>query len=102
MDDIILAKKLRSKGRITISGKLFKAFQRAKIKGLIRNGVFRVKKYDFTKYGSIRIFKSRIINEIKSKGNNFSYEKSRIIIQGYSNDGKKIMLTQFFTIQRTS
>jgi hypothetical protein len=43
-----------------------------------------------------------MVNEVKSKGINFPYEKSRIMIQGYSNDGKKMMLTQFPTIQRAS
>jgi hypothetical protein len=43
-----------------------------------------------------------MINEIKGKGTNSPYEKSRMMIQSYSNDGKKMMLTQFLTIQRAS
>jgi hypothetical protein len=43
-----------------------------------------------------------MINEIKGKGTNFPYEKSRMMIQGYSDDGKKMVLTQFPTIQRAS
>jgi hypothetical protein len=43
-----------------------------------------------------------MVNEVKSKGTNSPYEKSRIIIQGYSNDKKKMVLTQFPTIQRAS
>jgi hypothetical protein len=43
-----------------------------------------------------------MVNEIKSKGTNSSYEKSRMMIQNYSNDGKKMVLTQFPTIQRAS
>jgi hypothetical protein len=89
MDNIILAKKLRQKERITTSGKPFETFQRAEIEGLIGNGVFRVKRYDFTKYNGIRIFKSRIINEIKGKSTNSPYEKLRMIIQSYSNNKKK-------------
>jgi hypothetical protein len=58
--------------------------------------------YNFTRYGGIRIFKSRMVNEIKGKGTNFSYEKSRMVIQGYSDDGEKMVLTQFLTIQRAS
>jgi hypothetical protein len=43
-----------------------------------------------------------MVNEIKGKGTNFPYEKSRMVIQGYSNDGKKMVLTQSLTIQRAS
>jgi hypothetical protein len=93
---------LRQEGRITTSGKPFEAFQRAEIEGFIGNGVFRVKRYDFTKYGGIRIFKSRMVNEIKGKGTNSPYEKLRMVIQGYSDDGKKMVLTQSSTIQRAS
>jgi hypothetical protein len=94
MDDVILAKKLRQKKRITTPGKPFETSQQAEIEGLIENGVFRVKKYDFIRYNGIHIFKSRIINEIKSKSTNSPYEKLRMIIQNYSNNGEKMVLTQ--------
>jgi hypothetical protein len=89
MDDDTLAKKLRRDGKITTSGKPFKESQRIEIEALIGNGVFRIKPYDPIKYGKFRIFKSRIVNEIKGKATNFPYEKSRIMIQSYSDDGKK-------------
>jgi hypothetical protein len=41
------------------------------------------------------------MHEIKGKNNKF-YKKSRWIIQGYNNRGKKSILTQFPTIQRMS
>jgi hypothetical protein len=60
--------------------------------------MFRFKQYDFIKHKNIRIFKSRIINEIKDKTINASYEKFRLVIQGYSNEGKVIILKQNPTI----
>jgi hypothetical protein len=98
MDDDALAKKLRRNGKITTPGKPFEEFQRIEIEALISNGVFKIKPYDSIKYGKFRIFKSRIINEIKGKATDFPYEKSRMVIQGYSDDGKKMVLIQFFTI----
>jgi hypothetical protein len=93
MDDDTLAKKLRRDGKITTSGKPFKEFQRIEIEALIGSDIFRIKLYDSIKYGKFRIFKSRIVNEIKGKATDSLYEKSRIIIQGYSDNGKKMVLT---------
>jgi hypothetical protein len=98
MDNDALAKKFRRNGKITTFGKLFKNSQRIEIEALIDNGVFRIKPYDSIKYGKFRIFKSRIVNEIKGTTTNSPYEKSRMMIQGYSDDGKKMVLIQFFTI----
>jgi hypothetical protein len=42
--------------------------------------MFRFKQYNSVKYKNIRVFKSRIINEIKGKTINASYEKFRLII----------------------
>jgi hypothetical protein len=58
--------------------------------------------YNLIKHGGIRIFKSRIMNEIKGKGTDKFYEKSRFVIQGYGNDGKLFVLTQSLIIQRSS
>jgi hypothetical protein len=63
---------------------------------------FRFEQYNPTKHDGIRIFKSRIVNEIKGKGINKPYEKSRFVIQSYNNDGKLLMLTQSPIIQRSS
>ena len=49
----------------------------------------------------MRIFKSRIVNEVKGKTTT-PYEKSRLVVQGYADDGKEIVLTQSPTIQRAS
>ena len=48
------------------------------------------------------IFRSRIINEIKNKITAAPYEKSRLVIQGYADDGKETILTQAPMIQCAS
>jgi hypothetical protein len=80
MDNDVLAKKLRCNSKIIISGKSFKKFQRIEIEALIGNDIFQIKPYDSIKYGKFRIFKLRIVNEIKSKVTNSSYKKSRMVI----------------------
>jgi hypothetical protein len=72
------------------------------IDALIGNEMFRFKQYDSVKHKNIRVFKSRIINEIKGKATDASYKKSRLIIQGYFDEGKVTVLTQNPTIQRSS
>jgi hypothetical protein len=64
--------------------------------------MFRFKWYDFVKHKNIRVFKSRIINKIKGKTTDVSYEKSRLIIQNYSNESKIMVLMQNPIIQRFS
>ena len=46
---------------------------------------------------TIRIFLARIVNKIKFN-NNSPYEKSRIVVQGFQDAGKKEILTQSPTI----
>jgi hypothetical protein len=43
-----------------------------------------------------------MVNEIKGKATNAPFEKSRLVIQGYNDDGKEMILTQSPTIQRAS
>ena len=43
-----------------------------------------------------------MVHEIKGKTTVKPYEKSRLIIQGYKDDGKRTILTQSPTIQRAS
>src|SRR5437773_527890 len=50
----------------------------------------------------MRIFKSRMVREIKGKATDTPYEKSRLVIQGHSDQGKDLVLTQSPTIQRAS
>jgi hypothetical protein len=67
---------------------------------LIARDIIAFKRFDPTKYTG-RLFKSRMIHEVKGK-NDTSYEKSRWIIQSYNNHSKKRILTQSPTIQRIS
>jgi hypothetical protein len=64
--------------------------------------VFNFEQFDRGIHGNTRIFKSRIVNEIKGKATNTPYKKSRLVIQGYNNKGKETILTQSPTIQRAS
>ncbi|KAK1914231.1 hypothetical protein P3342_007477 [Pyrenophora teres f. teres] len=92
-DDIVLARTLRTTGKITTPGEPFEMSTRTEIDGLITRGVFRFEPYDLAKHGGIRIFKSRIVNEVKGKTTDRPYEKSRLVVQGYADYGKKIVLT---------
>jgi hypothetical protein len=60
---------------------------------LIAQGVFRFEQYDADKHSSVRIFKSRIVNEVKGKTTDHPYEKSRLVIQGYNDRNKEMILT---------
>ena len=78
--NIKLILKLRRKSIIIIFRYLFKAFQKKEINGLIIKGVFNFTKFDYIKYTKVRIFNSRLINEIKSKTTNNPYKKLRLVI----------------------
>jgi hypothetical protein len=67
---------------------------------LIARDVTTFERFDSTKHTG-RLFKFRIIHEIKGK-NDTSYEKSRWIIQSYNDYGKERIFTQSPTIQRMS
>ena len=97
-----LATKLRKEGKITTPGAPFEASDREEIDSLIARGIFEFKKYDPYDYDGIRLFKSRLVREIKGKTTETPYEKSRLVIQGYQDDGKLTILTQSPTIQRAS
>jgi len=90
--NIKLILKLRRKSIIIIFRYLFKAFQKKEINGLIIKGVFNFTKFDYIKYTKVRIFNSKLINEIKSKTTNNLYKKLKFIIQNYNNNKKQIIL----------
>jgi hypothetical protein len=100
--DYQLSLKLRAEGKITTPGKPFEQSDRKEIDGLIGNGVFRFENYDPGKHGQVRIFKSRLVREVKGKATGTPYEKSRLVIQGHSDEDKDLILTQSPTIQRAS
>ncbi|KAI1798510.1 putative transposase [Daldinia bambusicola] len=101
-EDAKLAIQLRREGKITTPGKPFEESDRQEIEGLLGRGVFLFEKYDKEKHGDTRIFNSRVVHEIKGKTTDRPYEKSRLIIQGYNDEGKKAILIQSPTIQRSS
>jgi hypothetical protein len=100
-EDIELAKELRHQGKITTPGEPFQESQQREIDSLIANGVFEFVRYD-PEVHTGRIFNSRLVNEVKGKGTDIPYEKSRLVIQAYNDLGKEVILTQSPTIQRAS
>ncbi|KAK1917074.1 hypothetical protein P3342_001656 [Pyrenophora teres f. teres] len=72
-----------------------------KISDLVGRGVFKFEQYNEKLHSRIRIFKSRLVREVKGKTTK-PYEKSRLVIQGYQDHGKEAILTQSPTIQRCS
>ena len=95
-----LAVKLRQEGTIVTPGLLFKASDIKEIKALIARGVFAFKQFNKLKHNR-KIFKLRIVREVKNKTTNL-YEKLRLVIQAYNNYRKEVILTQSPTIQRAS
>ncbi|THC93999.1 hypothetical protein EYZ11_006508 [Aspergillus tanneri] len=100
--DIELSIKLRNEGVITTPGSPFEQSQSKEIEGLIARGVFDFVQYDPIKHAGVRIFNSRLVNEIKGKATGTPFEKSRLVIQAYNDEGKGMILTQSPTIQRAS
>jgi len=70
--------------------------RQAKITSLLEKGVFEVIPKSKVLRG-VRIFNFRFVNEIKIK-NNQPFAKSRLVVQAYNNDKKKLVLTQSPTI----
>lgn len=100
-NDFELAIKLRNDGIITAPGAPFEASDEQEIGELVGRGVFEFKLFDEELHGGIRIFKSRLVREVKGKTSK-PYEKSRLVIQGYQDRDKEAILTQSPTIQRCS
>jgi hypothetical protein len=100
--DYELCVRLRKEGKIVTEGAPFEQSDKREIDALVGQGVFTFEMFDPSKHGNIRIFKSRMVHEIKGKATDTPYEKSRLVIQGHSDDGKDTVLTQSPTIQRAS
>jgi len=73
----------------------------SEINGLLEKGVFRVVNLEDVPQG-VRIFNSRFVDEIKHPGTDKAFEKSRLVVQAYNDQGKDLVLTQSPTIQRVS
>jgi hypothetical protein len=75
--------------------------RRKEINGLLEKGVFAVVTDSDVPQG-VRIFNSRFVDEIKHPGTDKAFEKSRLVVQAYNDQGKDLVLTQSPTIQRVS
>jgi hypothetical protein len=100
--DYDLVVRLRKEGKITTAGKPFEGSMKAEVDGLVAGNVFRFEVFDLAKYGNIRIFDSRFVNEVKGKATPTPFEKSRLVIQAFQDAGKALILTQSPTIQRAA
>lgn len=99
--DTKLALELRKQGIITTPGAPFEASDKSEIDDLLARGVFEFVQYDPKIHGSYRLFKARMVHALKDKQTQ-PREKSRLVVQGYNDEGKEMILTQSPTIQRVS
>jgi len=98
-----ISRKFREQGIITTPGAPFEAAQKQEIDGLLASGVFEFVKWDpHGEHAGIRVFNSRLVNEVKGKATDAPFEKSRLVIQAYNDEEKSMILTQSPTIQRAS
>ncbi|KAI0990852.1 hypothetical protein K3495_g17335, partial [Podosphaera aphanis] len=100
--DLELSIKLRDEGIINTPGKPFELSDREEFESLIKNGVIKLEKFDQTKHGNVRLFNSRLVREIKGKGTDSPYEKTRMVVAAWGDEGKSEILTQSPTLQRAS
>ncbi|KAI0996097.1 hypothetical protein K3495_g12084, partial [Podosphaera aphanis] len=98
---IKLSLELRAKGLITTPGPPFSASNKKEIEGLIANNVFKFIPWNKSLLVK-RIYKCRIVKGIKGKETPKPFEKSRLVVQAYRDEGKSFVLTQSPTIQRAS
>lgn len=81
----------------SLSDILFLKSQRKKTNGLLGKSVFKVMPISEVS-PEVRIFNSRFVDEIKNARTALAFEKSRLIVQGYNDEGKLSILTQAPTI----
>jgi hypothetical protein len=79
----------------------FSASRQKELNDLIEKGVFEIVRTTDVPKGS-RIFNSRFVDLIKHIGTDKAFEKSRLVVQAYNDEGKKEVLTQAPTLQRVS
>ena len=79
----------------------FTASRQKELTGLLAKGVFEIVKLSDIPAG-IRLFNSRFVDEVKNKGTNKAFKKSRLVVQAYNDSEKVSVLTQSPTIMRVS
>ena len=77
------------------------AESRKEINGLLNKGVLDVIALTDVPPG-VRLFNSRFVDEIKNPGTSAAFEKSRLVVQAFNDQGKGTVMTQSPTIQRMS
>lgn len=100
--DLKISLKLRKEGVINTPGEPFEAADRTEFNSLLERGVIKLEKYNRIKHGDGRLFNSRFVREIKGKGTNSLYEKTRMVIAAWGDQDKNEILTQSPTLQRAS
>ncbi|KDN60924.1 putative conserved hypothetical protein, partial [Colletotrichum sublineola] len=100
-DHYELALKLRRDNVITTPGAPYEESDNIEINSLINEGVFSFVRYKPDTHDQMRIYKTRMVREVKNLLAK-PYEKSRLVIQGYGDWEKETLLTQAPTIQRMS
>ena len=78
--DYDLALKLRQDGVITTPGDPFEQSDLTEIESLLANGVLQPLQYDSNKHAGVRLFKSRLIQEVKGI---ISTNKATIRLEGW-------------------
>ncbi|KAI1000167.1 hypothetical protein K3495_g8030 [Podosphaera aphanis] len=71
------------------------------LNGLLDRGVFEIVDKNCIPKNA-RLFGSRFVDTVKNQGTEKAFEKSRLVVQAYNDNLKKILLTQSPTIQRSS
>jgi hypothetical protein len=79
----------------------FTSSRQKELDSLIKRGVFEFITNTDTP-ANTRIFNSQFVDQIKLEGTPKAYEKSRLVVQAYKDNGKKTVLTQSPTIQHVS
>jgi hypothetical protein len=79
----------------------FSASQQKELTRLLAKGVFNIVKLSEVP-NRIRLFNSRFVNNVKNKGTDKAFEKSRLVVQAYNDLEKASVLTQSPTIIRVS
>jgi len=75
----------------------FSASWQKELTGLLKKGVFEIVRLTDIPQG-VRLFNSRFVDEIKNKGTDKAFEKSRLVVQAYNDLEKELVLTQLPTI----
>ncbi|EED13533.1 conserved hypothetical protein [Talaromyces stipitatus ATCC 10500] len=75
--------------------------RKQEVDGLLERGVFHFVHENEVPKGE-RIFNSRFVDEMKNSGTDKAFEKSRLVVQAYNDEGKDFILTESPTIQRCS